>query len=164
MAKRGRKPFLEYEPSIAERLIEALRSGVSIHDACAYVGISQDTYFNWIRRGQTGKEIDSLYLKFFNEATRARVSGRVGAASVVRIAALGDSKRGIKPDVNAAMWYLERQDPATWGRKDMLIALGLDGQQLKQLKQQADSAGIDLSEVFEAMLNEFANSTANREE
>lgn len=145
MAKRGRRTL--YTPELHKQIVDTLATGVSIRDVCAYVGIDEDTYYRWCRNDK----------EFLQATQRARTSGRIGAAAVVRKAAIGG-------DVQAAEWYLERQDPATWGRKDMLVALGLDGQQLKLLKQQADAAGVKLSDVFEEMLNEFAHAATNSEE
>lgn len=129
-----------YSPEMHKSIVDALSTGVSIHDVCAYVGISQETYFAWCRQKA----------QFLQDTTRARVSGRIGAAAVVRKSALSGNPEDAK-------WYLERTDPGTWGRKDMLIALGLDGKLLKELKQKADNAGVDLASVFEAMINEFAH-------
>jgi hypothetical protein len=138
MAKRGRKSY--YTPEMHKQIVDTLATGVSIHDVCAYVGIDEDTYHLWCRTKS----------EFLQATLRARVMGRIGAAAVVRRAA-------IEGDTEAAQWYLERTDPVNWGRKNMLIALGLDGKLLKELKAQADKANIDLAQVFEAMINEFAH-------
>lgn len=146
MAKRGRRTL--YTPELHKQIVDTLSTGVSIRDVCAYVGIDEDTYYRWCRNDK----------EFLLDTQRARTSGRIGAAAVVR-------KAAIAGDVQAAEWYLERQDPATWGRKDLLIALGLNAQQLKELKQAADSAGIDLQATFEAMINELGiNAAASSEE
>ncbi len=138
-----------YNPDMHKSIVDTLSTGVSIHDVCAYVGISLETYHQWCRTKPA----------FLNDTMRARVSGRIGAAAIVRKSALSGNPEDAK-------WYLERTDPSTWGRKDMLIALGLDGKLLKELKHQADSAGVDLGQVFEAMINEFAHvdSSGNSEE
>jgi terminase small subunit-like protein len=146
MAKKGRKPLYEIDPEVVPRILQALSTGVSIRDVCAYIGINEVTYYRWCQHDPT----------FLQETQRARVAGRVSAAAVVRRSALGDAAQGIAPNTEDAKWYLERTDPVTWGRKEMLIALGLDAQQLRELKKQADSAGVQLSELFESMIQEFA--------
>lgn len=136
-----------YTPEIHQQIVETLESGVSIRDCCAFVGISQATYYEW------GKKFPE-----FSEATlRARVKARVGAAQVVQRSALGDPSKSVPPNVEDAKWYLERTDPANWGRKDMLVGMHLNPQQLRELKAIADSHGIDLAVIFEEMINQFAS-------
>ncbi len=43
---------------------------------------------------------------------------------------------------------------------DLTMQLGIDPALLRTLKQHADESGVNLSEVFEAMINEFANTSA----
>jgi len=137
-------------PELQQQIISALSSGVPIKDACAFVGIDDSTYYKWMDRGRKGRKGDKIYIEFFEAATRARVMARVGAVAVIR----SSVKAGNSED---ARWFLERSDPANWGRKDVLIQLGIDPALLKQLKLTADEAGVDLSAIFEAMINEFAN-------
>jgi hypothetical protein len=140
----------DLNPELQQQLVTVLSSGVPIKDACAYVGISDVTYYNWMNRGQKARKGDERFVEFFNAATRARVAGRLSAVTVIR----KSIQDGNSED---ARWFLERSDPANWGRKDVLIQLGIDPALLKQLKQTADEAGVDLASVFEAMINEFAN-------
>lgn len=140
MAKRGQKG-LRYEDYITG-LESVLSTGVCVRDACAYVGISETTYYGWCKK----------YAQFAKVTTRARASGRIGAASIVRRAAMDG-------DVQAAQWYLERTDPTNWGRRDFLTVLGLDASVLKELKRNADAAGVDLATIFEAMVNELGSIT-----
>lgn len=45
-------------------------------------------------------------------------------------------------------------------RIDLMMQLGLNTETLRTLKQHADSAGVPLSEVFEAMINELSGTYA----
>lgn len=146
MAKRGRKPFLEVDPNLYQQIMDALATGVSIRDVCAYVGITEDTYHVWCRNNP----------EFFNATMRARVTGRMGAAAVIRRSALGDPKNGVPANPEDAKWYLERTDPSNWGRKDMLISLGLDAGLLKRIKSLAESNGMSMGDLFEDLANELA--------
>lgn len=152
--KRGRKSL--YTPELHKQIVDTLATGVSIRDVCAYTGIDEDTYHRWCRNDK----------EFLQDTLRARTSGRIGAAAVIRQSALGNPQKGIPANTEDAKWYLERTDPSNWGRKDMLVSIGINPQLLKELKAKADSAGVDLSSVFEAMINEFAHvsSTADSEE
>lgn len=145
-------------PDLHTQLINVLSTGVPIRDACAFVGINESTYFKWMKRGEAGRKGDERYIEFFQSATRARVQARVGAVAKIRQSVL-------EGNTEDARWFLERSDPTNWGRKDVLIQLGLDPALLKDLKAKADAANVDLASVFESMLNEFANlSAANSEE
>lgn len=145
MTNRGRKTL--YSEELHTQIVNALSTGVSIADVCASVGISHETYHQWCRTKPD----------FLHDTQRARVAGRISAAAVIRKAAASG-------DVQAAQWYLERTDPMNWGRKDMVISLGLDPATLRQLKQRADAAGVDLSTVFEAMVNELGQVENARED
>lgn len=147
MAKRGRKP-LDYEQYQTD-LINVLTSGATVKDACGYVGISQTQFYDWCRE----------YTQFADAIEKARASAKVACVAQVRKAA--------QSNWQAAAWFLERSDPSNWGRKDMLIQLGIDPALLRQLKQSADIAGVPLADLFESMIQEIASSdisAADREE
>lgn len=136
-------------PDLQTRITNVLTAGVPIHDACAYVGINESTYFKWMKRGAAGRKGDEIYIEFFQSATRARVQARVTAVTKIKESIWNGNTED-------ARWFLERSDPTNWGRKDMLISLGLDPSLLRTLKQQADAAGVDLAQVFEEMVNQLA--------
>ena len=101
-----------YTDEIALRLAEVLEQGASIADACALAGIAESTYHEWVRRGETGEAPFSE----FPELTRAaRARGRL--KHVRAIAAAADRPDG-KGDWRASAFFLERSDPANWGRRD----------------------------------------------
>lgn len=66
---------------------------------------------------------------------------------------------------NWAIAFLLKTQGRSRGYGDRLD-IGIDLRILQQLKQQADDAGVNLSEVFEAMINELGtvNATADSEE
>lgn len=146
-------------PDLQEKIINVLSSGVPIRDACSFVGISEGTYYKWMQRGEKARKGDEKYIEFLQAATRARVQGRVGAVAVIRKSIQGGNS-------DDARWFLERSDPANWGRKDVLIQLGIDPALLKELKKSADSKGVSLPDLFQELINEFANvdSSGNSEE
>lgn len=146
MAKRGAKTL--YTDEMHKQIVDALETGVKIEDACALVGINKTTYFRWVEK----------YANFATDTACARVQGRIGAAAVVRRAALGG-------DVSAAEWYLERTDPQTWGRTTKVI-LDVPPETQKRLQAWAQQSGVDLAAVFEAMINEsvITDPTAESEE
>lgn len=93
---------------IARHLIE----GLSIADACALSGISERSYHNWIARGEDGEE---PFVQFVLLTRAARAEGRQKHVRTIGNA----SSSG---DWKAAAFFLERSDPANWGRKDELKA------------------------------------------
>jgi hypothetical protein len=89
----------ELTDELAVALVEALRR-LPIRYACDLVGISDQTYRNWVERGEAEEE---PYASFLGLARRARaeyIGDRVG---VIERAAIDDWK--------AAAWYLERCAP-----------------------------------------------------
>ena len=68
MAKRGAKT--KYTPELQAKLCEILSSGNYIEAACAYVGISKDTFYDWkekfpqfsdaVEKARSGAEIASV--------------------------------------------------------------------------------------------------------
>ena len=142
-------------PDVAERIVNTLSTGATIADTCAYVGIDVSTYHRWVQRGERARKGDEIYVDFRDAVTRARVAARMSAITIIKRSIL----EGNSDD---AKWLLERSDPANWGRKDMIISLGLDPAILKELKQRADAVGVDLAQVFEAMVNELGSVSADR--
>lgn len=143
----ARPPKRQVDPVIEKKLIEVLTSGATVKDSCAFVGISTEQFYNDLKR----------FPDFRDAIEKARATAKVSSVAVIRKAS--------QTNWQAAAWFLERSDPTNWGRKDVLIQLGLDPALLKDLKAKADAANVDLASVFESMLNEFANlSAANSEE
>jgi hypothetical protein len=138
----------QVDPAIEQRLIEVLTSGASVKDTCAFVGITTESFYTWC----------SNFPDFAAHMEKARATAKIGSVAVIRKAS--------QTNWQAAAWFLERSDPANWGRKDVLIQLGLDPALLKELKAKADASGVDLASVFESLINEFANvdRTGNSEE
>lgn len=131
-----------YRPEIANQIIQVLSAGTTIKDACAYVGISQDTYERWCKK----------YADFAESATRARSMGRVEAVGIIR-KAIG------KGDTQAAQWYLERTDPEHWGKRTYHRIEGLE-----ELLKLCERKGVNASDLFNAMIAELAIVSANGSE
>lgn len=137
-------------PELQSQLINLLSSGVTIADACGYVGISDRTYYNWMKRGETAHK--GIYVQFFHAATRARVTARIGAVAIIR----KSIQDGNSDD---ARWYLERSDPSNWGRKDKLIIEGdVSLDTINKAIRTALKAGVEnASDIFNDLINEYAH-------
>ena len=92
---------------VQAKICEALQLGVSWKAAAAHGGVSEQTVIRWRERGESGEE---PFCAFLEAATRARDSAEVRMAAAVVMAV----KDG---DARAAMWWLERRRPATWGQR-----------------------------------------------
>lgn len=144
----GRKG--ELTPELQQKIVQTLVAGATIKDTCMYVGISETTFFYWMRRGDRARKGDEKYVEFSQSIGEARAQAKVGAIAIIRQAI-------VDGDTQSAQWFLERSDPANWGKRDILISLGIDPQQLRELKKQTELAGMDVGEIFEQMIAELAN-------
>jgi hypothetical protein len=101
-------------PELQEELLKALKGGAYVEDACGYVGIHKDTFYEWMRRGADG---DDLYSEFSDAVEKAR------ASAVVRNIAL--LQKAAEDSWQAAAWWLERTRPNQYGRRTNIA--GPDG-------------------------------------
>jgi hypothetical protein len=138
-------------PELQTQLINLLANGVTIADTCAYVGISERTYYNWMEKGETARK-DNEYVQFFHAATRARVTARVGAVAIIR-------KSIQEGNTDDARWFLERSDPSNWGRKDKLVIEGgVPLETINKAIRAAMAAGVEnASDIFNDLINEYAH-------
>lgn len=92
MAGRNRK----LDKQMIEKLSKVIRTGVTIEDACAHVGIAVSTFYHWHKTGRKAQDVLSksadapirdyarLCLEFLESVTRAEADARVHAVAVVR--------------------------------------------------------------------------------
>ena len=117
---KGRKPLHEADPDIISRLVEALKAGNYVDDACAYAGIAESTYYLWMERGrraaaalaagETPKPADAPYVEIMESASRARSAAVVRNVNFINRAASEGTWQ-------AAAWWLERTRPDKFGRR-----------------------------------------------
>lgn len=92
----GRKPKMSVEKFEEVRLIVASSNYIKV--ACAFVGVSQSCFYEWIKKPENSEYLDTL--------RAAEASGEIGAANCLTNAARHDWK--------AAVAYLERRWAARW--------------------------------------------------
>lgn len=95
--KKGTKSKFTKERK--ERIIQAIGAGCSYEMAADYAGITRQTLWAWIKKGEEGK--DKNYLTFSNDIKRAEVEGAM--------ANLGTIQEASQKDWKAAAWILERR-------------------------------------------------------
>lgn len=122
--KKGRPTKIN--PELTDRLVNAVRGGVGLQHAAILNSLAPATLQNWMNRGKTAALIagetveNNEFLHFYREVSKARAT----AISLCEGTILHAAVR--KRDWKAAVTYLERQVPAEWGRKDMLV-VAVDG-------------------------------------
>lgn len=101
MAKYNSKLTAE----VCSKLCEALSKGHSIRGACGYAGISEKTYHNWYKRGDTAKS--GKYKQFVSDVDNAKQAATYDVEGVITDA--------IPSDVNTAKWWLIKHNPDIYG-------------------------------------------------
>lgn len=140
-------------PALQDEIVQNLTLGMTISDTCAQVGITHATYDNWCNRGRRAAKNDAMYVSFFEAVTRARVQARRSAVATIR-RAMSDG------DTDSAQWYLERSDPANWGKRVYLEG-GLSQAQVNRAIRAMLQAGLDPVKIFEDIIQETVNASAD---
>ncbi len=92
-------------PEVQQTICDALERGeVHVH-AAEHGGISEATYYNWIRKGEEG---DKEYVEFLLATMRAEAEGRKEIFKKIRCAT--------ETDWRAAAFLLERRYPQHYGK------------------------------------------------
>ena len=105
----GRKLAIVVDPALVDRICDLLRQGCSVRTTCECVGLSESTFFDYLRRsnGDAGDH-DPRFLEFAERVTRARGEGKARLVASVNEAATKDWR--------AAVALLERISPAEYAR------------------------------------------------
>lgn len=101
----GRK--LKLTPAVQEGIVQALGVGATHEQATGYMGIGQETFYHWLRLGETGKE---PYKEFWEAVKKAEHQASVGWLAFIEQAARAGQWQ-------AAAWKLERRYPKAWGKQ-----------------------------------------------
>jgi len=107
---RGRKTELKEE--IIENIMKHIRKGIPIKTAVGMAGISESTFFSWMKRGndeqyriskgEKPNPKETLFLEFLESATRAREEAKGAHIGVI-------ANAGAQGDWRASAWWLSRQ-------------------------------------------------------
>jgi len=115
----GRKTKLN--PQLQERICQLISAGNYIKTACQAVGISEQTYINWMKRGEKSQK--GLYFEFFESVKKAEAQSIARNVAVIQSAA--------KDTWQAAAWWLERKHPQDWGKKERHEHVGKNGEPIQ---------------------------------
>lgn len=99
-------------------ILEKLRDGMPIRQACAIVGIDHSTYHHWIRMGEEKKH--PVYIKFYEDAMYARAVAVERYMKYIEDAAKADPRNW-----PAAAWLLERTHPDEFAKRNPDVAVAI---------------------------------------
>ena len=102
----------------AMTICKKIEMGLNITDACRAAGISQPTYYAWVKRAREGHN-NPIYAEVAEQFENARARGQAKLAE--KIVEHADK------DWRAAAFILERRHPEEWGKKSE-IAHNMNGQ------------------------------------
>jgi len=108
----------KYNEETETRITQALRAGNTRRAACAYAGISQDTFANWLKSNS----------HFADAIEKAEGDAEVRNVAIIQKAA--DSTW------QAAAWWLERKHKADWSSR--VEQTGADGSPVKVIVEYSD--------------------------
>lgn len=97
-------------PDVQERLLNAIRAGVTYEVACSHAGIAYSTLRNWIVAAEQGAD-DPAKLELLDALKKAEADAEVTCIARIREAATGGQWQ-------AAAWLLERRHPERWARRE----------------------------------------------
>jgi hypothetical protein len=106
--KKRRQPKINDE--LVKRFCHCFSKGCGIGDVCLAIGITEDTFRDWMGRGAAYNR--GKYSKFFNAVSPALAYYEMKLVDRVNFATK------YQRDWKAAAWMLERLYPDRWGKVD----------------------------------------------
>lgn len=130
MATKVGRPS-KLNPDTLDLICGVIGPGVRRKDAALSIGVSEQTYYSWLRRGNTEQaRMDALgltephpdeaiYVEFLDRTTTAWAEAKATAILTVRQAMNGTLPKGA--DWRAAAWWLERTYPTEYGLRRIVV-------------------------------------------
>lgn len=91
-------------PQLQEKFCEAISKGHSINGACGYVGIVEQTFYNWYNKGKESKS--GKHREFYCAVDKAKEQ----ATHLVEQTIID----AIPTDIKTAQWWLVKRRPNTY--------------------------------------------------
>lgn len=104
---KGGRPS-KFTPELREKLLQAIRIGVTYKLACQAVGLAYSTFNQWMRLGESDNPPHD-FKQFAEDVKRSEGEGLAHAIGVIRKAASEGTWQ-------AAAWLAERRYPVDYGR------------------------------------------------
>lgn len=107
--KLGGRPTA-FSKARGQKIVEAIRKGALLEIACAFAGVTRQTLYRWLKKGEEDIGIGkrTVLAKWKAEVDAATAECEVSMTGIVAKAALSDWK--------AAAFVLERRFPERWSR------------------------------------------------
>jgi hypothetical protein len=105
--------------SVAQRIVNAVKSGAYLETACAFAGVAKSTFYEWLRKGRNQRK--GKFQRFADAIEKAIAGSEIRDLLVI-------DKAAQSGDWRAAAWRLERKNPKQWGPKKVLEVSGPDGE------------------------------------
>jgi hypothetical protein len=114
-------------PEVQKAICDGIRNGMPIEHVMDYVGLTDHTFYRWMRQGKSDHTEDSVYIRFRKAVKKAR------AANIRRH--IKNIRKHSESTWQASAWFLERRDPKNFGRKEVeeLVTLKKEMEELKAL-------------------------------
>lgn len=97
---------MKYSRQIVEEIAKLVEEGNFKKDAAALAGISEDTFYSWMKKPE-----------FAERLKRAMLKAKRRMIMVIQRAALGDPNKKVPGIWTAAAWYLERVHHDEFGQR-----------------------------------------------
>lgn len=104
--KMGRPTKLT--PKIQDEIVELLKAMNYVETACAVVGISKNTYYDWIKKANESKRRNK-YTIFRDEIEKAQAWGEARLVATIN--------RHSERNWQAGAWLLEKRHSDRWGKE-----------------------------------------------
>ena len=100
-------------PELQETILKYIEAGNYAKHACQAVGISEKTYYEWLKKGENAKRTTNRYGEFSKSIKESQAKAIIRNVTIVNKAA----KDG---DWKAAMTWLERTQPEHYSRREYI--------------------------------------------
>ena len=108
---------LKLNEQLITQACEHIRNGVPQKYVAQYLGISEHTWYEWLKHGEEQKK--GIYSQFKQSVKKAQAEAIAKNVQLIQKAAITNWQ--------AAAWWLERRYPKEFGRKDRMDMSSNDG-------------------------------------
>lgn len=97
---QGKEYTIEQRMELIEAIKPYLQLGYSLRRACEYAGVSHGTIYNWYVNDEALRTEIKAWQGLVNTQARQNIVEHI----------MGNTKKGIKPDLETSKWWAERRE------------------------------------------------------
>lgn len=97
---QGKEYTIEQRMELIEAIKPYLQLGYSLRRACEYAGVSHSTIYNWYINDEALRTEIKAWQGLVNTQARQNIVEHI----------MGNTKKGIKPDLETSKWWAERRE------------------------------------------------------